>query len=140
MISFLFMGEYFLQIFGLDISSFAIAGAIVMFIITMEMIMGISLIREDSLDSCSSSIVPLAFPLIAGAGTLTTIISLRTVYEIPDILFAIILNVIIIYGVLRSSAWLEQKIGNTGFTIMRKVFGIIVLAIAIKIVKSNLFI
>lgn len=140
MVGFLFMGESLLLFLGLDTSSFAIAGAIVMFIIAMEMIMGISLIQEDSLSSCSSSIVPLAFPLIAGAGTLTTIISLRSVYEIPNILLGIIINIIIIYGVLRSSAWLEQIVGNTGFSIMRKVFGIVVLALAIKIVKSNLFI
>jgi len=137
MLGFLFLGESLLGLLGLDTASFAVAGAVVMFIIALEMILGVTLMREDSTGSCSGSVVPLAFPLIAGAGTLTTIISLRTVYALPNILVGILLNVTIIYTVLRSSSWLERKIGDSGFTVVRKVFGIVVLAIAVKIFKTN---
>jgi multiple antibiotic resistance protein len=137
MIVFLFLGQSILTLFGLDVGSFAVAGAIVMFIIAMEMILGIDLIKDDPDAKGSGSIVPLAFPLIAGAGTLTTILSLRAVYEETNILIGIVLNLIFVYIVLRSSGWLEQKIGKSGFVVLRKVFGVILLAIAVKIFKSN---
>jgi multiple antibiotic resistance protein len=137
MIVFLFLGQSILKLFGLDVGSFAVAGAIVMFIIAMEMILGIDLIKDDPDAKGTGSIVPLAFPLIAGAGTLTTILSLRAVYEETNILIGIILNLIFVYIVLRSSGWLEQKIGKSGFVVLRKVFGVILLAIAVKIFKSN---
>ena len=139
MIVFLFLGQSILQLFGLDVESFAVAGAIIMFIIAMEMILGMSFFKEDPSEGNSGSIVPLAFPLIAGAGTLTTILSLRAVYEVPNILIGIILNLIVVYVVLKSSSWLENKLGKSGFAILRKVFGIILLAIAVKIFKENLF-
>lgn len=138
MIIFLYLGQSILKLFGLDVGSFAVAGAIVMFIIAMEMILGIDLIKDDPDAKGTGSIVPIAFPLIAGAGTLTTILSLRAVYEEINILIGIVLNLIFVYIVLRSSGWLEQKIGKSGFVVLRKVFGVILLAIAVKIFKSNL--
>lgn len=137
MILFLFLGSSILDLFGLDVQSFAIAGAIVMFIIALEMILGITLFKHDPNSSGSGSIVPLAFPLIAGAGTLTTILSLRSVYTVPNILIGVIINLAFVYLVLKSSWWLERKIGESGFVVIRKVFGIILLAIAVKIFMSS---
>jgi multiple antibiotic resistance protein len=139
MVIFLYLGQSILLLFGLDVASFAVAGAIVIFIVAMEMILGITFIKDDPQAKGSSSIVPLAFPLIAGAGTLTTILSLRAVYEEINILIGIILNLAIVYVVLRSSAWLERVIGESGFVVLRKVFGVILLAIAVKILKNNFF-
>ncbi len=104
----------------------------------MEMILGITLIKDDPDAKGSGSIVPIAFPLIAGAGTLTTILSIRAVYEERDILIGIVLNLIFVYIVLRSSSWLEQKIGKSGFAVLRRVFGVILLSIAVKIFKTNM--
>ena len=137
MIVFLYLGQSILTLFGLDIGSFAVAGAIVMFIIAMEMILGITLIKDDPEAKGSGSIVPIAFPLIAGAGTLTTILSLRAVYSEANILIGIVLNSVFVYIVLRGSSWLEKKIGKSGFAVLRKVFGVILLSIAVKIIKSN---
>jgi multiple antibiotic resistance protein len=139
MIVFLYLGQSILQLFGLDVASFAVAGAIVIFIVAMEMILGITLIKDDPHARGSSSVVPLAFPLIAGAGTLTTILSLRAVYEEMNILAGIVLNLVIVYIVLRSSGWLERVIGESGFAVLRRVFGVILLAIAVKILKTNFF-
>jgi multiple antibiotic resistance protein len=138
MVSFLYLGQSILRLFGLDVGSFAVAGAIVIFIIAMEMILGITLIKDDPDAKGTGSVVPLAFPLIAGAGTLTTILSLRAVYQEVNILIGIILNLLVVYIVLRSSSWLEQKIGKSGFAVLRRVFGVILLSIAVKIFKSNL--
>jgi multiple antibiotic resistance protein len=138
MISFLYLGQSILKLFGLDVGSFAVAGAIVIFIIALEMILGITLIKDDPDAKGTGSVVPLAFPLIAGAGTLTTILSLRAVYQEVNILIGIVLNLAVVYIVLRSSSWLEQKIGKSGFAVLRRVFGVILLSIAVKIFKSNL--
>jgi multiple antibiotic resistance protein len=138
MIVFLFVGQTILKLFGLDVSSFAVAGSIVMFIIALEMILGITLIKDDPDAHGTGSVVPLAFPLIAGAGTLTTILSLRAVYQEVDILVGIMLNLIFVYLVLRTSSWLEKKIGKSGFAVLRRVFGVVLLSIAVKIFKSNL--
>ena len=108
-----------------------------MFIIAMEMILGITLIKDDPDARGTGSMVPLAFPLIAGAGTLTTILSLRAVYEEVNILIGILLNLIVVYVVLRLSGYLERKIGKSGFAVLRRVFGVILLSIAVKIFKSN---
>jgi multiple antibiotic resistance protein len=140
MIAFLFLGQSILKLFGLDVSSFAVAGSIVMFIIALEMILGISLIKDDPDAQGTGSIVPLAFPLIAGAGTLTTILSLRAAYQETDIMVGIVLNLIFVYVVLRASSWLEKKIGKSGFAVLRRVFGVILLSIAVKIFKSNAFV
>jgi multiple antibiotic resistance protein len=137
MVGFLYLGQSILNLFGLDVASFAVAGAIIIFIIAMEMILGITLIKSDPEAKGTGSIVPLAFPIIAGAGTLSTILSLRAVYEEANILVGIVLNLGIVYLVLRSATWLELKLGKSGFAVLRRVFGVILLAIAVKIVKSN---
>jgi multiple antibiotic resistance protein len=137
MVSFLFLGQSILKLFGLDVASFALAGAIVIFIVAMEMILGITLIKDDPDAKGSGSVVPLAFPLIAGAGTLTTILSLRAVYTEINILAGIVVNLIFVYLVLRSSVWLERVIGKSGFAVLRRVFGVILLAIAVKIFKTH---
>lgn len=139
MVGFLYLGQSILKLFGLDVASFAVAGAIVIFIVAMEMILGITLIKDDPEARGSSSIVPLAFPLIAGAGTLTTILSLRVVYSELNILIGILLNLVFVYIVLRSSSWLERVIGKSGFAVLRRVFGVILLAIGVKIFKTNVF-
>ncbi len=138
MIVFLYVGASILKLFGLDQHSFAIAGAIIMFFIAVEMILGITLFRSDPTSKGIGSIVPLAFPLIAGAGTLTTILSLRAVYDPTNILIGIVANLIIIYIVLKSTNVLERKIGPGGFLVLRRVFGIILLAISVKIFKENI--
>lgn len=135
MILFLFIGEEMLKIIGLDISSFAIAGSMVIFIIAMEMILGINLFREEAAES--ASIVPLAFPLIAGSGTLTTLLSLKSEYATQNIIVGIIINMIFVYIVLKNTIYLEKLLGKTGLNIMRKAFGIILLAIAIKLFRNN---
>jgi multiple antibiotic resistance protein len=135
MILFLFIGEEMLKIIGLDISSFAIAGSVVIFIIAMEMILGINLFREEAAES--ASIVPLAFPLIAGSGTLTTLLSLKSEYATQNIIVGIIINMIFVYIVLKNTIFLEKLLGKTGLNIMRKAFGIILLAIAIKLFRNN---
>ena len=137
MLTFLFLGNSILQLFGLDVSSFALAGAVIMFLLAFEMILGVMLFKGDTDSSGSGSVVPLAFPMISGAGTLTTILSLRAVYSVPNIMVGIVVNLVFIYIVLKSTTWLERKIGKSGFSILRRVFGIILLAIAIKIFKEN---
>jgi multiple antibiotic resistance protein len=139
MVSFFYLGQSILNLFGLDVASFAVAGAIVIFIVALEMILGITFFKDDPDAKGSGSIVPLAFPLIAGAGTLTTILSLRAVYQEVNVLIGILVNVVFVYLVLRSSSWLERVIGKSGFAVLRRVFGVILLAIAVKIFKSNLF-
>lgn len=138
MIAFLFLGQSILQLFNLDVQSFAIAGAIIIFIIAMEMVLGIDLFRQRPGEEANGSIVPLAFPIIAGAGSLTTILSLRAIYQVPNIFVGIVVNLIFVYIVLKASTWLEKKLGASGFSILRKVFGIILLSIAVKIFKENL--
>ncbi|MEM8893331.1 MAG: MarC family protein [Bacteroidota bacterium] len=138
MVVFLFLGESILSLFGIDISSFAITGAIIMFIMGMEMVLGHNFFKTDQTELSSASIVPLAFPLIAGAGTMTSLLSLRAEYELPNILVGIILNLLLVYAVLKTSGWLERKIGAAGFSILRKVFGVILLSIAIKLFKTSI--
>jgi len=135
MIVFLFGGEELLSIIGLDVSSFAIAGSLVIFIIAMEMILGVKFFKEEM--SETASIVPLAFPLIAGAGTMTTLLSLKSQYQTQDIIVGIVLNTLFVYLVLKNVQWIEKLLGKTGVSILRKAFGIILLAIAIKLFRSN---
>lgn len=139
MIAFLFLGERLLGLFGVDISSFAVAGGLILFLIGMEMVLGRNIFKNEDLKPSSASIVPIAFPLIAGAGTMTTLLSLRAAYQLPNILIGVLLNLIFIFAVLKSSGYIERKLGNGGLEIMRKVFGIILLAIAIKLIKDNFF-
>ena len=138
MVMFLFLGSSILHLFGLDVESFAVAGAIIMFIIAIEMILGVDLFKYDPSETASASIVPIAFPLIAGAGTLTTILSLRAKFATINILFGIVLNLILVYVVLKTSGWLERKIGPSGFGILRRVFGIILLSIAVKLFTNHI--
>lgn len=140
MVLFLFLGERLLSLFGVDVASFAIAGAIILFLLGMEMILGRNIFKHDNLDVGVASIVPIAFPLIAGAATMTTLLSLRSAYQTENILVGIMLNLFFVYLVLKSSNWLEKKLGQGGTDILRKVFGIILLAIAIKLFKTNLVI
>ncbi len=136
MILFLFLGEKLLGMFGVDISSFAIAGALILFFLALEMILGISLFKEE--EGANSAIVPLAFPLIAGAGSMTTLLSLRAEYAVTDILIAMILNLVVVYIVLKLTHVFERFLGQGGIMILRKMFGIILLAISIKLFMSNL--
>lgn len=137
MIAFLFIGEGLLSLFHVDLNSFAVAGGIIIFIIALEMILGINLMKSDE-EINSASVFPLAFPLIAGAGTLTTILLVKAEYHVANIVIGIIINLIIVFIVIRSSGWIQRKIGKNGEEILRKVFGIILLAISIKLIQSNL--
>jgi multiple antibiotic resistance protein len=137
MVVFLFLGQTLLNLFGIDVSSFAVAGSIVIFIIAIEMILGIDIFRTDP-DEKAGSIIPIAFPIIAGSGTLTTIISLKAVYQVQNILMGILLNLVIVYIVLRSTGFLERILGKAGLLLLRKFFGIVLLAIAVKLFKTNI--
>lgn len=136
MVMFLLVGERFLGLFGIDVASFAVAGSLVIFVIAIEMILGIDLFRTDP-DEKSGSIIPIAFPIIAGSGTLTTIISLKAVYQMQNIAVGIVLNLIIVYIVLKSTKLIERLLGKSGLILVRKFFGIILLAIAVKLFKTN---
>jgi multiple antibiotic resistance protein len=136
MIVFLFLGEPLLHVLGVETHSFAVAGSIIIFILGMEMVLGIEFFKPDK-DSKSSLVVPIAFPLIAGSGTLTTIISLKANYDESMLLIAILVNLIIVYAVLKSLDLIERILGPGGMVAIRKFFGVILLAIAVKIFSSN---
>ena len=136
MVLFLFIGQQFLNILGLDVQSFAVAGSIVIFIIGLEMVLGHEFFKSDG-NPKSGSVVPIAFPLIAGSGTLTTIMSLKANYYDVNILIGILINCIVIFLVLKSLKWIEKVLGPNGMTVIRKFFGVILLAIAVKIFGSN---
>ena len=135
MIGFLFLGEEILNLIGIDVNSFAVAGAIVIFFLALEMILGIQLYKEESPETVS--IVPIAFPLIAGAGTLTSLLALRAEFAVANIIVAIVVNILVVYVVLKSSKRIERFLGNSGISVIRKVFGVILLAIAVKLFASN---
>lgn len=135
MIFFLFVGEEFLNIIGIDVHSFAVAGSFVLFFLALEMILGIHIYRNE--ESGSASIVPLAFPLIAGAGTMTTLLSLRSQFHTINIVIAILLNIILVYIVLKSSSRIEKMLGKNGLGVIRKAFGVVLLAIAVKLFAAN---
>lgn len=138
MVAFLFVGKELLTIIGLDVSSFAIAGSLVIFFIALEMILGHKFFKEELADEAGSvSIVPLAFPLIAGAGTMTTLLSLKSQYKTENIIVGIVLNTLFVYLVLKNTHRVEKILGKTGLEILRKAFGVILLAIAIKLFRSN---
>jgi multiple antibiotic resistance protein len=136
MLLFFFAGEKALKFMGLDVSSFAIAGSIVIFILAIEMVLGHEIFKADK-DSKSGSIVPIAFPIIAGSGTLTTIVSLKVVYHQYNILIGILINLVIVFICLRSISFIEKLLGPSGIAVVRKFMGVILLAIAVKIFKSN---
>lgn len=135
MIVFLFVGEEFLNLIGIDVNSFAVAGSFVLFFLALEMILGIRIYRDE--EASSASIVPLAFPLIAGAGTMTTLLSLRAQYHTANILIAIVLNIFLVYAVLKSSSRIEKMLGKNGLGVVRKTFGVVLLAIAVKLFAAN---
>ncbi|MDB3907494.1 MarC family protein [Crocinitomicaceae bacterium] len=136
MIAFLILGESILKLFGVDVGSFAVAGSLILFFMSMEMILGVQLFRDEP-SGKTASIVPLAFPIIAGAGSMTSIISLRAEYESINIILAIIINIALVYLVLRLTKHIERLLGPGGIAILKKVFGIILLSIAIKLFSSN---
>lgn len=135
LLAFLFIGNPLLGIFGIDVSSFAIAGSFIIFLIAMEMILGIELFKQDS--QGGSAVFPIAFPLIAGAGSITTILSLKAEYSTINIFVALVLNMIVIYLVLRLTSVFEKILGKGGLQLLKKIFGVILLTIAIKLFLSN---
>ena len=136
MLAFLFFGQQFLELLGLDISSFAIAGSIVLFILGLEMVLGHDFFKGDA-NAKSGSIVPIAFPIIAGSGTLTTIMSIKSLYSTYNIMLAIFINLIVIFFALKSLNLLEKILGQSGILVIRKFFGVILLAIAVKMFRTN---
>ena len=138
MIFFLFIGENILSLIGIDVNSFAVAGSFVLFFIALEMILGISIYKDDGNTSSTASIFPLAFPLIAGPGSLTTLLSIKSEYSTENIIIAIILNVIFIFIFLKTSKKIEKILGPNGIQIIRKVFGVVLLAISVKLFTSNI--
>ena len=136
MLLFLFIGEAFLNLLGLDVGSFAVGGSIVIFILGLEMVLGIEFFKGDG-DVKTATVVPIAFPLIAGSGTLTTIISLKANYGETTLLIAILLNLVIVYVVLKSLGHIAKLLGTGGLIAIRKFFGVILLAIAVKIFATN---
>ncbi|HMD00653.1 MAG TPA: MarC family protein [Ferruginibacter sp.] len=137
MIAFLFIGQEFLNLLGIDVQSFAVAGSIVIFILGLEMVLGAEFFKPDK-NAKSGSVVPIAFPIIAGSGTLTTIMSLKANYANVNILLGILINCIVIYFVLKSLKWIERALGPAGLLVVRKFFGVILIAIAVKIFGSNI--
>jgi len=137
MILFLFLGQRLLNLIGIDVHSFAVAGAFILFFLALEMILGITLYKEDDEEALSATVFPLAFPLIAGPGSLTTLLSLRAEFNLENIIVAVLLNVIVIYIVLKTSSKIEKVIGPNGIKIIRKIFGVILLAIAVKLFAAN---
>jgi len=135
MIAFLFLGESILRLIGIDVNSFAVAGALIIFFMALEMILGIQLYKDETPET--ASIVPIAFPLIAGAGTLTSLLSLRAAYEVLNIIAAIVINIAIVYIVLKSSKRIERVLGQSGINIIRKIFGVVLMAIAVKLFAGN---
>jgi len=137
MILFLLIGEPFLSLMGVDIHSFAVAGSVVIFILGLEMVLGVEFFKSEK-GAEAGELVPIAFPLIAGSGTLTTIMSLKANYSFYDILIGILINLIVIYLVLRTLHYIERMLGKAGLLVVRKFFGVILIAIAVKIFKTNL--
>ena len=136
MILFLFLGKEILNLIGIDVNSFAVAGSLILFFLALEMILGITLYKDE--EPATAAVVPLAFPLIAGAGTMTTLLSLRAEYEAINIIVAIVINIVFVYIVLKSSGKIEKFLGKQGINVIRKIFGVILLAIAVKLFASNI--
>lgn len=138
MVIFLFVGERILSLIGINVNEFAVAGAFILFFIALEMILGVTLFKDDGSSPEMAAIFPLAFPMLAGPGTLTTLLSLRAEFEMQNVILAVVINVIVIYIVLKTSAKLQRFLGKNGISIVRKVFGVILLAIAVKLFTSNI--
>ncbi|MGO3182529.1 MAG: MarC family protein [Aequorivita sp.] len=138
MIVFLIIGERILHLIGIDVNEFAVAGALILFFIALEMILGVTLFKEGDDDPRMASYFPLVFPLLAGPGSLTTLISLRAEYTLENIIVAIVVNIIIIYVVLKTSGKLQRLLGTNGIAVIKKIFGVILLAISVKLFTSNI--
>ena len=138
MLGFLFLGERLIGFIGIDVNSFAVAGSIIIFIMALEMVLNINLFKDDGSASKTASIVPLAFPVIAGAGSMTTILSLRAEFEALNIAVAVFLNIVVVFIILKLTGKIERLLGAGGIAVLRKVFGIVLLAIAIKLFSSNI--
>ncbi|SRX72351.1 MarC family protein [Aequorivita antarctica] len=138
MIVFLFLGESILNLIGVNVNEFAVAGSLILFFIALEMILGVTLFKEGDTSPDMASIFPLAFPLLAGPGSLTTLLSLRAEYSIENIIVAIIVNIVIIYAVLKTSGKLQRFLGKNGIAVIQKIFGVILLAISVKLFTSNI--
>ena len=138
MIVFLFAGERMLNLIGINVNEFAVAGAFILFFIALEMILGVTLFKDEDSSPDLATIFPLAFPMLAGPGSLTTLLSLRAEYSLENIIIAIVINVVVIYIVLRTSARLQKFLGKNGIAVIQKVFGVILLAIAVKLFTSNI--
>ena len=138
MILFLFLGEEILNLIGINVNEFAVAGSFILFFIALEMILGITLFKDDGSSPDMASVFPLAFPMLAGPGTLTTLLSLRAEFALENVIISIILNVIVIYAVLKTSSKLQAVLGKNGIGIIQKVFGVILLAIAVKLFTANI--
>lgn len=138
MIIFLFVGERILNLIGINVNEFAVAGSLILFFLALEMILGITLFKEEATSPKVAAVFPIAFPLLAGPGTLTSLLAIRAEYATENIIAAILINVIVIYIVLKTSARIQRFLGKSGITIIRKVFGVILLAIAVKLFASNI--
>lgn len=138
LIVFLFIGEEILKLIGINVYEFAVAGAFILFFIALEMILGITLFKQKSGNMDSATVFPIAFPIVAGPGSLTSLLSLRAEYALENIIVAIIINVIVVFIVLRTSSSLQRFLGKNGIAIIEKIFGVILLAIAVKLFASNI--
>lgn len=138
MLGFLFLGERLIGFIGIDVNSFAVAGSVIIFIMALEMVLNVNLFKDDGSTAKTASIVPLAFPIIAGAGSMTTILSLRAEFEAVNIAVAVFLNIIVVFVILTLTGKIERLLGVGGIAVLRKVFGIVLLAIAIKLFSSNI--
>ena len=138
MIIFLFVGEKILKLIGINVNEFAVAGAFILFFIAIEMILNITLFKEGDEEQDMASVFPIAFPIVAGPGSLTTLLALRAEYNIENIIIAIVLNIIIVFTVLKTSGKLQRILGKSGIAIVKKIFGVILLAIAVKLFTSNI--
>ncbi|MAW94208.1 MULTISPECIES: MarC family protein [unclassified Leeuwenhoekiella] len=136
MVMFLFIGKEILNLIGIDVNSFAVAGAFIIFFIALEMILGIQLYKDDAPET--ASVVPLAFPLVAGAGTMTSLLSLRAEYAVENIIVAIVINILFVYLVLKASGRIGKLLGKQGISLIRKIFGVILLAMAVKLFTTNI--
>jgi multiple antibiotic resistance protein len=137
MIGFLFLGESILNVIGINVNSFAVAGSFVLFFMSLEMVLGVKIFREEEITK-TASVVPLAFPIIAGAGTMTSILSIRAEFATENIIVAIVVNMAFVYLVLRLTGFIERLLGPGGIAVLRKVFGIILMAIAVKLFSGNI--
>jgi multiple antibiotic resistance protein len=137
MIAFLFLGKSILNLIGIDVNSFAVAGSFILFFLAFEMILGISFFKEEETNAITASVFPLAFPLLAGPGSLTSILALRAEFQTANIIIAIVINMLIMYIVLKTSQKIERLVGENGIQIIRKIFGVVLLAIAVKLFATN---